>query len=77
MSGKSAKAKQAAAHVEPMDSEQLATLLCTTRDSLYKAIQRGHVPPGTRVPGLGLRWRRDEIDAWLAKVLPRRDLPCA
>lgn len=56
-----------------MSSAQLAARLQTTRESLYKAIARGKVPAGRWVDGLGLRWRVDEIDAWLAKKLPKRD----
>jgi len=60
-------AKPLVDHFEIMDSAQLAARLQMPRRSLYNAIARGFVPAGRKIPGLGLRWRVDEIDAWLAQ----------
>ncbi len=56
-----------------LDSAQFAALLWPSdttpvaQRKLHKAVCRGHVPRGARLPGLGLRWRRDEVDAWIAR----------
>ena len=73
VSGKASKAE----HIEILDARQVAAKLGTTVKSLHNGTMRGLIPSGRRVPGLGLRWRVDEIDDWLAQKLPRRDLPCA
>ncbi len=48
-----------------IDSEELASLLGSTPEAVRKARARGHIPPGAKIPGLGLRWRRIEVQKWL------------
>lgn len=51
-----------------LDTEALAALLGgdTTPDTVRKAHQRGHLPPGVTLPGIkGLRWRKSAIEKWL------------
>lgn len=56
---------------ELLDSHRLAELLSSTPGSIRKAHQRGLIPQGTTVPGLGLRWRRSEIQAWIEQRFAR------
>ena len=49
-----------------MTRADLAELLRTTPRQISNMTARGQLPAPTRVAGLGLRWRRAEIDAWIA-----------
>ena len=49
-----------------MTRNDLAAILRTTPRQISNMIARGQIPAPVRVAGLGLRWRRSEIDAWLA-----------
>ena len=49
-----------------MTRTELAGLLRTTPRQISNMTARGQLPPPVRVAGLGLRWRRTEIDAWIA-----------
>lgn len=46
-------------------SDELASLLGSTPEAVRKARARGHIPPGAKIRGLGLRWRRSDIETWL------------
>ncbi len=50
--------------------EQLAALLNTTPKSLTGAVRKGRVPAGAKIPGLGLRWRRADVERWLGEHFP-------
>jgi predicted DNA-binding transcriptional regulator AlpA len=52
---------------ELLTAEQLAELLGTTRKSVYVSNSRGLLPRAIRLPGVGLRWRRQDVDAWIAE----------
>lgn len=45
---------------------ELAELLRTTPRQISNMTARGQLPAAVKVAGLGLRWRRSEIDAWVA-----------
>lgn len=50
-----------------LTTRALADLLGTTPVQVRNMRARGQLPPALKVPGLGLRWRRQHIEAWLAK----------
>lgn len=50
---------------EFLTSRELATLLRTSVGSLRNARSKGLLPLPIAVPGVGLRWRRADIDCWL------------
>jgi len=49
-----------------MTRNDVAALLRTTPRQISNMMARGQIPPPVRVAGLGARWRRLEIDAWIA-----------
>lgn len=49
-----------------MTRNDVAALLRTTPRQISNMMARGQIPPPVRVAGLGARWRRIEIDAWIA-----------
>jgi predicted DNA-binding transcriptional regulator AlpA len=53
--------------IELLTIEQLAALLGTTRKSLYVSHSRGLIPCGIRLPGVGLRWRREDVEQWIVE----------
>lgn len=55
--------------IELLDAEGVAGILGSTRKGVYVAAQRGLIPRGTRLPGVGLRWRRDALEAWIASKM--------
>ncbi len=58
-------------HLQPtnaplMTRNEVAALLRTTPRQISNMTARGQLPAAVRVAGLGARWRRSEIDAWIA-----------
>ena len=49
-----------------MTRNDVAALLRTTPRQISNMMARGQIPTPVRVAGLGVRWRRPEIDAWIA-----------
>ena len=49
-----------------MTRNDVAVLLRTTPRQISNMMARGQIPAPVRVAGLGARWRRFEIDAWIA-----------
>ncbi len=49
-----------------MTRNDVAALLRTTPRQISNMMARGQIPTPVRVAGLGVRWRRFEIDAWIA-----------
>lgn len=49
-----------------MTRNEVAAILRTTPRQISNMTARGQLPAPVRVAGLGLRWRRPEIDAWIA-----------
>ena len=49
-----------------MTRNEVAALLRTTPRQISNMTARGQLPAPVRVAGLGSRWRRSEIDAWIA-----------
>ena len=50
----------------------LAAKLGSTVPSVRSGYQRGFIPRGTKIPGLGLRWDEAAIDAWLSEQLSKK-----
>ena len=51
--------------IELLSSDEVAQILRMTVKSFRSAHSRGHVPRGVKIPGLGLRWDRAQIDKWM------------
>ncbi len=49
-----------------MTSAEVAALVRTSIAQLHNAVARGQMIAGRRIPGLGHRWRRADLLAWLA-----------
>jgi predicted DNA-binding transcriptional regulator AlpA len=49
-----------------MTRHDVAAMLRTTPRQISNMAARGQLPASIRVAGLGVRWRRTEIDAWIA-----------
>lgn len=49
-----------------MTRHDVAAMLRTTPRQVSNMAARGQLPASVRVAGLGVRWRRAEIDAWIA-----------
>ena len=49
-----------------MTRNDVAKILRTTPRQISNMMARGQLPAPVRLAGLGIRWRRSEIDAWLA-----------
>jgi excisionase family DNA binding protein len=64
------KAEQAPKRVELLTSAQMADRLGISMRQLYSAHSRGQLPAGRRIPGVGLRWRASDVDAWIERSLP-------
>ncbi len=58
-----------------LDLQELADLLGRSPETIKKDIKRNHlaVPPRLHIPGTRLlRWRRVDVDAWLASFVELR-----
>ncbi|PCC67900.1 Helix-turn-helix domain-containing protein [Nannocystis exedens] len=55
--------------IELLTYRQLADILGKSVGAVRNAVSRGFVPRGTRIAGIGVRWRRDEIERWLKAQL--------
>jgi excisionase family DNA binding protein len=53
--------------------EQAASYMGFSRDSLYKLTAAHAIPVRKKVGGQGLRFHRDELDAWMENQYPRLD----
>lgn len=51
-----------------MNGRDVAGLLRTSPAHLYNMRARGQFPAGTKLLGLGLRWRRAEVVGWIDKA---------
>jgi predicted DNA-binding transcriptional regulator AlpA len=60
---------EAPAPASTLTAADLAALLRTTPKQIANMRARGQVPAPAKVPGLGLRWSRLTIEAWLAEQL--------
>jgi predicted DNA-binding transcriptional regulator AlpA len=56
---------------ELLDSRQTAHKLGISRATLYRRHNGGHVPKPMRLGGC-VRWRRSELEAWIAAGMPPR-----
>jgi predicted DNA-binding transcriptional regulator AlpA len=58
-----------------LDLQELADLMGRSPETIKKDIKRNHlaVPPRLHIPGTRLlRWRRVDVDAWLASFVETR-----
>jgi len=61
----SRRRQSAAGDLALLSTQDLADMLRSTPESVRKARARGLIPQGAQIPGLGLRWRRSEVQKWL------------
>lgn len=58
-----------------LDLQELAAMLGRSPETIKKDLKRNHlaVPPRLHIPGTRLlRWRRVDVDAWLAEYVEFR-----
>lgn len=48
--------------------EDVAAFLRTTVNQVRNARRRGQIPPGVKVPGVGLRWREGDFRGWITQL---------
>lgn len=58
--------------MELLSIHDLTALLAVSESNLRRQIRAGEFPPGHRISPRCLRWRRDEVEAW---VRQRRESP--
>lgn len=46
--------------------EDLADYLRTSTTQVRNMRSRGQLPPAVKIPGIGLRWREEDLEAWIA-----------
>lgn len=51
--------------IDLLTSAEVAELLRTTPASIRVQARRGLIPRPVKLPGLGLRWRRADLAAWI------------
>lgn len=51
---------------------EVAELIGSTEAQIRNMRARGQLPAPIKVPGLGVRWRRSDLDLWLAQLGERR-----
>jgi excisionase family DNA binding protein len=56
-----------------LDVDGACTYLCLSRDALYKLTAAQAIPCRKKAGGQGLRFHRDELDAWMETQYPRLD----
>ena len=56
-----------------LDVDGACAYLCLSRDALYKLTAAQAIPCRRKVGGQGLRFHRDELDAWMESRYPRLD----
>ena len=56
-----------ASPIELLEVYALAELIKMTDASVRKAKERGHQPTAAKIPGVGLRWRRSDVETWLER----------
>ena len=62
---------------ELLDLNELASMLGRSPETIKKDMHRNHhaVPPRLHIPGTRLlRWRRVDVEAWLASHVEQRDV---
>jgi excisionase family DNA binding protein len=68
------QAHQQAAPVSPwLDVDAACAYLAFSRDQLYKLTAARAIPCHKKANGQGLRFHRDELDAWMETRYPRLD----
>ena len=56
-----------------LDVEGACTYLCYSRNTLYRLTAARAIPCHKKLDGQGLRFHRDELDAWMEERYPRVD----
>lgn len=51
---------------------EVAALIGSTVAQVRNMRARGQLPPPVKIPGLGIRWLRADLDRWLTQVATRR-----
>jgi predicted DNA-binding transcriptional regulator AlpA len=54
--------------VQLLTRREVVALIGRSPSSIYRDEKRGHFPARRRLPGGAARWRRDEIEQWLASL---------
>jgi excisionase family DNA binding protein len=54
-----------------LTADDVGRLLSCSRRSVYRLADKGRIPAPVRLGNL-VRWRRDELDQWLAEGCPPR-----
>lgn len=60
-----------------MDIKEICKLLCCTQRTLQRWIREERFPPPLRLSPRTLRWRREDIQQYLARLNAERRLPWA
>ncbi len=69
-------------HDPPRPTAPLGLLLCQSdawrycglsRAGWYRLRSADRLPAPVSIPGVGLRWRRADLDAWATKLKPTRE----
>lgn len=55
-----------------LDQSEAARYCGLARSSWFRLRSEGKLPPPVAVAGTGLKWRRRDLDEWLARLKPRR-----
>lgn len=65
-------ARHVSSDIEPalLTVGDVARLLSTTPAQVRNMRARGQLPAPSKIAGLGLRWPRAELEAWLAERAP-------
>lgn len=53
-----------------LDASELARLLCISKATLWRLRENGKLPPPIALTSQCLRWRRDDVEAWIARGCP-------
>jgi predicted DNA-binding transcriptional regulator AlpA len=62
-----------ASHLMRLRDVQAVTTL--SRTALWRLRSRGLFPQPLRLPGMGIRWRRDEVLAWIDSIPRAKNEP--
>lgn len=58
-----------------LDADQSAVYCGQSRSNFYRLLAAQKIPQPVRVDGTGPRWRRADLDKWIASLKPGRRKP--
>lgn len=61
---------------ELIDAAALASLLSVSKPTVWRLKEAGKLPPAIALTSQCIRWRRSDIDGWLAAGCPCPDVRC-